>query len=301
MLDIAKYDAHTPRKLDDIVGNDSVWRELAEQIRTNTCPHLVLSGPAGCGKSLFVRIVLEYEKLRPLLVLDCTANSGLRDLRDNIRGFARGSRTQAGDFRWIVLEHADALAADTQAFLRRMMETTANTTRFLFECADAGAIAEPILSRSRLHNISAPLSTEILYEINRRTDYKLTPATIEAIERLCGGNMRQALLNALACRWNGEVAALEEGCREYQTLLDARPVGEGASERDWIAWAIFADSECRLRGLDCRDLLTYGWSKHPDISYMRLQWSRLGGISTRAMFFRSVQKLAATPLIAATA
>jgi replication-associated recombination protein RarA len=291
MLDIAKYDPETPKTLNDIIGNTDVWRELAEQIRTNSCPHIVLSGPAGCGKSLFIRILLEYEKRQPLLMLDCTANSGLRDLRDNIRGFARGSRTQMGDFRWIVLEHADALAADTQAFLRRMMETTSNTTRFLFECSDAGAIAEPILSRSRLYNVNAPLPTEIRYEINRRTGFKLSAETCDAIEQLSGGNMRLALLNALACHWNGEAMGLEQDCREYRDILAARPTTETAGEREWIAWAIYADNECRLRGLDCRDLLTHGWSKHPDISYMRLQWSRLGGISTRAMFFRSVQKL----------
>jgi DNA polymerase III delta prime subunit len=281
MLDQHQWDPKTPKKWEDLVGNGGTWKELAANIRGNTCPHIVLCGPAGCGKSLFTTLVLEG---LPVLTIECTANAGLRDMRDGIRGFARGSRTGKGDYRWVVLQHADALAGDTQAFLRRMMETTSHSTRFLFECADAGAISEPILSRSGLFVVNAPTESEISYEIQRRTGYTLVSEAVEAIVKSCSGNIRNAMYMALAAKWNGDVLDIVGNFEAYKDILEKR-------KEDWTTWAIYAEKECRLRGLDCRDLLMFGWPMNPHVAYMRNQWSRLGGISSRALFFRAINAL----------
>jgi replication-associated recombination protein RarA len=293
MLDVSRYDPLSPTRVEDIVGNTGTWSRLAAQIRENSIPHVVLCGPAGCGKSLFLKIVLEIEKSHPVLRIDCTANSGLRDLRDSVRGFARGSRTNAGDFRWIVLEHADALTADTQAFLRRMMETTSNTTRIVFECRDAGAIAEPILSRSSLYTVNGPDDTEVFFELMRRTEFQLNPEVVRDIIRLCGSNMRKCLLKNLALRWNGEYVDHFEN-DEYDRLLKQRPASS-ADSKEWIRWAIEAEQTCRLQGLDMRDLLNLGWKNNQHVSYMCGQWSRLGGMSPRALFFNCMKYLKDSP------
>ena len=110
MLDSSKYDPLSPKRIDEIVGNTDTWSTLKLSISNNTSSHIVLAGPAGCGKSLFLRLALAGF---PTLVIDCTANFGLRDVRDSIRIFARGSRTSDGKMRWVVFEHADSLTADT--------------------------------------------------------------------------------------------------------------------------------------------------------------------------------------------
>jgi hypothetical protein len=290
MLDQMKWDPHSPKRVEDIVGNQDVWRPLAENVRNNSCPHIVLCGPQGCGKSMFIKLLLEHEKKCPVVYIECTANSGLRDLRDLIRGFARGSRTGKGDYRWIVLEHADSLAGDTQAFLRRMMETTAHSTRFLFECSDAGAVSEPILSRSVLYSVNAPTESEVRCEIQRRTEYTLEPEEIDAIYYLSKDNMRNAICSALCQRWNRSESTLCKMYRGYKELLAKAPK-DNESDREWVQWGLIVDRECRHNGLDCRDLLYLGWPTNPHVSYMRFQWSRLGGISARALFFRTVHKL----------
>jgi hypothetical protein len=126
MLDSEKYDPHSPKQVEDIVGNNATWTNLYKLIRENTASHTVLVGPPGCGKSLFFRLALVGY---PQLIIDCTANSGLRDVRESIRLFARGSKLNDGKHRWIVFERADALTADTQAFLRRMFQTTSGSIR----------------------------------------------------------------------------------------------------------------------------------------------------------------------------
>ena len=130
MLDTMVYDPHSPKTISDIVGNAEMWKHTCDTMRTNKSSHIVIVGPQGCGKSLFLRLALiDFQ----VLTIDCTANSGLRDVRDTIRIFARGSRSPNGNLRWIVFQHADKLTADTQAFLRRMLETTYATTRIAFE------------------------------------------------------------------------------------------------------------------------------------------------------------------------
>ncbi len=282
MLDNSQYDPYSPKRVDDIVGNAEILGVLLRQIRENMCPHIVLCGPAGCGKSLFLRIALEG---RPLLNIDCTANSGLRDLRDVLRGFSRGSKTNEGNFRWIVLEHSDALAADTQAFLRRMMETTSSSARIVFECRDAGAISEPILSRSSLVVLSAPELTEVAYELKRRTNFLLPEAAVQEIANLSGGNMRKALMNVLAHKWNPEL-----GLHNMSSLKDQlakKPV----SEKEWIQWAIETEQFCRSNGFDIRDVLQIMWPNNSHVFYICSQWSRLGGISPRSLFYECIGRI----------
>jgi replication factor C small subunit len=291
MLDSLRYDPHSPKVISNIVGNTDIWTQTAELIRTNSASHLVLVGPAGCGKSLFLRIALTGF---PTLIIDCTANFGLRDVRDTIRIFARGSKTNEGRLRWIIFERADALTADTQAFLRRMLETTANTTRIVFECRDSGAISEPIISRSSIVCVQNPESTEAIYELLRRTDFKLDRDIAASIVKHSYGNMRSAIMNALAYTHCGGLSTIGAGNDIIDNILKARPdiCGSKSLESDaWVQWAITAEMRCKLEGIDLRDILRIGWPQSPVVSNTCVQWSRLGGTSPRNLFFDCVASL----------
>ena len=284
MLDSIKYDPFAPKRIEDIVGNTEVWTSTALSISNNLSPHIVLVGPAGCGKSLFMRIVLASFAY---IVIDCTANFGLRDVRDTIRNFARGVRPN-GNYRWIVFEHADSLTADTQAFLRRMLETTSNTTRFMFICKDGGAITEPVVSRSSFITVSAPNDTECTFEIQRRTKFALDAGLVASIVQYSYGNLRSALLNSLAAlhdtsQYRGpDYATISE-------LLRKRPIEKDSGK--WMEWAITAEQEARFKGIDLRDILRIGWNLNPIVANTCATWSRLGGTSPRTLFFDCIYKL----------
>jgi replication-associated recombination protein RarA len=287
MLDSWTYDPHTPKTIDDIIGNHTVIQNTAQLIRENKASHLIFIGPQGCGKSLFLRIVLAD---MPKLKIDCTANSGLRSVRDNIRNFARGSKTMDGKLRWIVFEHAEALTSDTQAFLRRMLETTSASTRIIFECKDAGAISEPILSRSSIITFTAPEPTDILFEVQRRTDYKLPLSVVNTIVKYSYGNLRVAIMNALAyrhCPPNEQNYGY--GDSMIVSMLASRPKNNDAGE--WVKWAVDTESVCRNKGIDLRDILRQGWAQSPVVANTCAQWSRLGGTSPRTLFFECLSAL----------
>ena len=285
MLDSPKYDPHSPKSIDDIVGNTDIIKETAQLIKTNTASHLILVGPTGCGKSLFLRLALAGFLT---LNIDCTANAGLRDVRDNIRIFARGSRSSDGKLRWIIFEHAEALTSDTQAFLRRMLETTSNTTRIAFECKDAGAISEPIISRSKIVSFVLPETTAITYELLRRTDFTIPRERIEPIVQFSYGNIRSAMLNALAIR-HCDSELLGPDSKGIFTRLSKRPGSSESSE--WIAWAIETEHYTRMNCIDLRDILRIGWPDSPVVANTCSQWSRLGGTSPRTLFFDCVASL----------
>jgi len=282
MLDDIVYDPHAPKCVDDIIGNGETWKKLASAIAVDKASHIVLVGPPGCGKSLFLRYALANHRK---LLIECTANAGLRDVRNSIHIFACGKKNPGSHLRWVIFEHADMLTADTQAFLRRMLETTSETTRFLFECRNVGAISEPILSRASIINISSPNMTEILYEIKRRTGFSISNSDAENIAALSFGNMRSAILNTLAFN--------KTSIGNYKQILDeillSRPLEN--SVETMVAWGINAEETCRNNGIDLRDVLRLGWPLNPIVNNTCATWSRLGGTSPRTLFFDALYQI----------
>ncbi len=282
MLDSTAYDPHTPKCVDDIIGNNKIWKTLADCIISDKASNIIIVGPPGCGKSLFLRFAVAG---RRCLRIECTANAGLRDVRDSIHLFACGAKTASDPLRWIIFEHADMLTADTQAFLRRMLETTAETTRFIFECRDVGAISEPILSRATIYNVSAPDETEVQYEIKRRSGFSISNSAAETICALSYGNLRTAILYTLAFKH----CDCDFSKSEVDAILAKRPTESDLGK--WVRWAIKTEDTCRSSGIDLRDVLRLGWPSHPVVHNTICTWPRLGGTSSRTLFFDCIYQI----------
>lgn len=167
--------------LAEMAGADT-WIRLGTVLNGPVPPNLILCGAAGVGKSHALRLALPSIAVW----LNCSADPTLRDNRERIK---TASRRRAG-LSWIVLEHADTLHVDAQAFLRRIIEKSAAATRFVLEVRDAAAIAEPLLSRTTLFTVPALLDYEIRGELIRRDIAE------ERIIRESAGNMRWATLQA---------------------------------------------------------------------------------------------------------
>jgi hypothetical protein len=191
-MDTAEADPNRPRALGEMAGA-SDWNRLHTLLTRKDPPHVVLVGTAGVGKSCALRLILGSAIT---VWLRCSQDPTLRDNRDRIKAAAR-RRIEAGHINWIVLEHADALHADAQAFLRRIIETTMGASRFVLEVRDAAAIAEPLLSRTVLFNAPQLVEYEIRAEIMRRAPLLLQEKAAE-YAGACDGNVRWATLQGLA-------------------------------------------------------------------------------------------------------
>lgn len=178
----------------------STWERLATLLASRQ--HVVVAGGAGCGKSCALRLLLTGHVG---LWFRCSSDPSLRENRDRIKDAAR-RRGPADSTNWIVLEHADLLLADAQAFLRRVIETAVGSTRFVLEVRDLGAVSEPLLSRTVLFNVPQLLEYEVRAEIRRR-EPALPLETVAKLAIQSGGNLRWAVLQALG----GGDGFLEEG------------------------------------------------------------------------------------------
>jgi len=191
-MDTADHDPHRPLHLHDMAGADE-WAPLESLITKSEKPHILLTGGAGTGKSCALRLLLG-----PSISfwLQCSHDPTLRDHRDRIKLAAR-RRVPDGSVHWIVLEHADLLHADAQAFLRRIIETSVGGTRFILEVRDLAAIAEPLLSRTVLVTGPRLLEHEICAEVLKRARAPTSMERAREIAAQAGGNVRWAILQAL--------------------------------------------------------------------------------------------------------
>ena len=193
-MDTSEHDPHRPLHLHDMAGAEE-WAPLESLITKTEKPHILLTGGAGTGKSCALRLLLG-----PAISfwLQCSQDPTLRDHRDRIKLAAR-RRVPDGSVHWIVLEHADLLHADAQAFLRRIIETSVGGTRFILEVRDLASIAEPLLSRTVLVTGPRLLEHEVCAEVLKRArdSTSMTMERARQIAAQAGGNIRWAVLQAL--------------------------------------------------------------------------------------------------------
>jgi len=185
------HDPHSPRQVREMAGAAD-WLRLVALLTRDDPPNVLLTGQAGIGKSLAVSLALSNSIVQ---WFRCSQDPSLRDSRDRIKGAAK-RRAEIGHVNWIVLEHADMLHADAQAFLRRVMETSVGSTRFLLEVRDASAVTEPLISRTVLFNAPLLMEYEIRAEILRRCP-GLSVAVAGRFAGEANGNIRWAVLQGL--------------------------------------------------------------------------------------------------------
>ena len=260
-------DPHAPRSYKDLVGNGNTFEKWATVVTEQKPTHVLWVGPVGIGKSTFWKLVAPRSQL---LIINCYADSGLREQRDSIKHFIRlssGSPTAGNKvIRYILFEHAEVLSDDAQAFLRRMLEVYSASIFCIFEVRDATAITDPISSRCQIVQLSALSQMEIEYELRRRI-HGLNLQTVEAIAKFANGNLRWALLQGFGAA---------TGFSLNQLCLNPLPL-KGKTLKDIVEW----ETALHSNGFDPRiGLLTV-----LDGNTMQL-WRRImetpGGVHTRS-------------------
>src|SRR6478672_7200732 len=147
---------YRPVKLEQVIDQKEIVNGLRNLIKNPyEIPHLLFAGPAGVGETTaalcIARELLGEEWRKNTLELNASDERGIKMVRERVKEFAASIKLATDrDFdkpKIIILDEADEMTSEAQTALRRIIEDSARTTRFIIICNYLSQIIEPIQSR----------------------------------------------------------------------------------------------------------------------------------------------------------
>ena len=231
-------ETEAPTRFDELAVPEAVRQALVSSSTSIDPPHILITGPAGVGKTacwrLFARQLLGPGWKSTTHVLQARDLARQRGAMSSFEGFLRPSgsekdtlagRTsldaydrgisipQGKNFaptgseievregkvpisRLIVIEDADHLGHIRQAYLRRMMETVGETSRFVLIARAPSRIIDALRSRSQMIRIPSTdrqTITKTLSVIAEKNGLEPTEGVLEDISYISEGNLKRAI------------------------------------------------------------------------------------------------------------
>jgi len=153
---IEKY---RPTNLDDLCISD----ELREIILGwgNEIPHLLFIGNPGSGKTTLARILAQSLLDCDYLYINASDENGIDTIRNKVTGFVQ-TKSLDGNLKLVILDEADGLTIDGQKCLRNLMESYANSTRFILTGNSRHKISVAVQSRCQSFDIRPTLKDTVI-------------------------------------------------------------------------------------------------------------------------------------------
>jgi replication factor C small subunit len=249
MLWIEKY---RPTVFDEILGQDHVVTHLKNAALSGNVPHLLLTGPAGTGKSVSVECLARLlygdrmeENLTTIQIADLfeqgkkylesderyvhlyrREQSLLTNFKNIIRWYA-SIRPLDSEFRIIVFEGASAMTREAQQGIRRIMERYSKTCRFIFVTSRPSAIIPAVSSRC-LPFFFVPINNDVIESrLNAILSSEfgdtspISADEVDLIVQVAGGDMRKAIMLLEVSSGAGDRSELVR-CSQTETVQIAQ-------------------------------------------------------------------------------
>ncbi|MBI4116347.1 replication factor C small subunit [Candidatus Pacearchaeota archaeon] len=191
---------YRPGKFPEMVGQNEIVKRVESLTNSLNIPHLLLTGPAGTGKSTLALIIVKelYKDTwrENYLELNASDERGINIVRDKVKNFARTKSLGEVPFKIIFLDEADALTPEAQQALRRTMENYSSTCRFILSCNYSSKIIDPIQSRCvmfRFKLLEKKDIEKIIKKIAENENLKIAEDAIDVIYEGSEGDCRKCI------------------------------------------------------------------------------------------------------------
>jgi len=188
---------YRPKTVGEYVFKDEAQRrQVTSWIKEKSIPHLLLSGSAGIGKTTLAKLLLNEIGIEDFDVLEINASreNNVEVVREKITNFVQ--MIPFGPFKVVLLDEADYLTINAQAILRGLMETYANTSRFILTCNYPNRIIPALHSRCQGFHVDKTDQTEYTARVatilvNENVEFDLD--TLDTYVKLAYPDLRKCI------------------------------------------------------------------------------------------------------------
>jgi DNA polymerase III delta prime subunit len=139
---------YRPKTIEDCILPENIKKTFKDFLNTGEIPNLLLSGPAGCGKTTVAKALCNELGVDFYVINGSDEGRFLDTVRNNAKNFASTvSLSSTAKHKVIIIDEADNTTSDVQLLLRASIEEFANNCRFIFTCNYKNKIIEPLHSR----------------------------------------------------------------------------------------------------------------------------------------------------------
>ncbi len=185
--DFLWVEKYRPKTVQECILPESIKNTFQEFVEKGEIPNLLLSGPAGCGKTTIARALCEQLGADYIVINGSDEGRFLDTVRNQAKNFASTvSLSATGTHKVIIIDEADNTTHDVQLLLRANIEAFYNNCRFIFTCNYKNKIIEPLHSRCAVveFSISGKQKQAIAAEFFKRLVSILDTERIEAEKKV---------------------------------------------------------------------------------------------------------------------
>jgi DNA polymerase III delta prime subunit len=178
---------YRPQKIEDCILPEQTKKTFLEFLNRGEVPNLLLSGPAGCGKTTVAKALCKQLGVDVYVINGSDEGRFLDTVRNNAKNFASTvSLSSEAKHKVIIIDEADNTTPDVQLLLRASIEEFSKNCRFIFTCNYKNKIIEPLHSRCAVveFGIQGKLKQEIAAAFFGRLVNILEQERIEADKKV---------------------------------------------------------------------------------------------------------------------
>ena len=178
---------YRPKTNEDCILPENIKKTFREFLNKGEVPNLLLSGPAGCGKTTVAKALCVELGVDYYVINGSDEGRFLDTVRNNAKNFASTvSLSSEARHKVIIIDEADNTTPDVQLLLRASIEEFSRNCRFIFTCNYKNKIIEPLHSRCAVieFSIKGKEKQEIAAEFFKRLNSILDTERCESDKKV---------------------------------------------------------------------------------------------------------------------